>query len=198
MFARAAAFALPLLTLPLLALGACATAPETRVTRFHLDQPIAPAAIVIEARDSALANLGYETYAQAVNGELARQGFTPAARTAAELVAVVDVQREYSAGPIKPPPFSIGIGGATFGRSVGLGGGVTVPVGKARTTELVQTNLAVQIKRRSDNTIIWEGRAITQAKGGSEEAAAANAAPRLAAALFGGFPGESGRTISVK
>ncbi|WCT72332.1 DUF4136 domain-containing protein [Sphingomonas naphthae] len=196
-------FARPLLiratlALPLLALAACATAPDTRVTRFHLNQPIAPAAISIEARDPALANLEYETYAGAVNGELARNGFTPAPRGTAELVAVVDVQRQYSAGPIKPPPFSIGIGGGTFGRNVGVGGGVTLPVGKARATELVQTNLAVQIKRRSDNTVIWEGRAVTQAKGGTEQAAAANAAPKLAAALFGGFPGESGRTISVK
>jgi hypothetical protein len=187
-----------ILLAPLIGLAACATTPETRVTRFHLPQPIAPASIATEPRDPTTASLEYDRYAGAVGEALARNGFTAGQRGSAELIAVVDIQRNYHAGPDKPPPFSIGIGGASFGRRSGIGGGIEVPIGKARATEIVQTNLAVQIKRRSDATIIWEGRATSEAKGGSPDASPDVVAPRLAEALFRGFPGESGRTISVK
>jgi hypothetical protein len=53
--------------------------------------------------------------------------------------------------------------------------------------------LSVRIKRRSDGTLFWEGRAMDP--GGT---AGADAGARLASALFRDFPGESGRTIRVR
>jgi len=58
--------------------------------------------------------------------------------------------------------------------------------------------MQVQIKRRSDGTAIWEGRAMTEAKGQSPDASPQAAVAKLAHAMFAGFPGESGKTISVK
>ena len=184
-----------------LALAGCAAqAPETRVTRFHLGQPIARGEIAVEPRDPAAAkDLEYQTYARAVAGELARQGFTLAPGVAkSELVAVVDASRGTRAMYQERSPFSVGIGGGSFGGNVGVGGGVSFPIGKGKTREIIGTELAVQIKRRSDGTVIWEGRAMSEARSGTPYAEPAAAAAKLASALFQGFPGESGRTITVR
>ena len=184
-----------------LALAGCAAQqPTARVTRFHLGQPIARGEIAVEPRNPATAkSLEFSTYANAVGAELARAGFRLAPGLAkSELVAVVDVSRGTRAMYDEGSPFSIGIGGGTFGRNVGVGGGVSFPVGKSRTRELIGTQLAVQIKRRSDGTVIWEGRAMSEARSDTPYADPDAAVPRLAAALFQGFPGESGRTITVK
>src|SRR3546814_13817749 len=63
---------------------------------------------------------------------------------------------------------------------------------------IVITELNVQIKRRADATVIWEGRAITEAKENAPAAQPGMAAAKLAGALFKDFPGVSGRTITVK
>ena len=57
--------------------------------------------------------------------------------------------------------------------------------------------IEVRIKRRSDGTIFWEGRASTEARPGAPEAQPVAAVEKLAAALFQDFPGESGRTIRL-
>ena len=84
------------------------------------------------------------------------------------------------------------------GGGVGLGGGVSVPVGGGRADEVVATELRVQLKRRSDNTVVWEGRATTETLGNAPTTQPGATAQRLAGALFKGFPGESGITITVK
>jgi len=184
-----------------LALAGCAAQPpQARVTRFHLGQPIARGEIVVEPRDPAAEkSLEFTVYARAVADELARVGFRLAPGMAkSELVAVIDVSRGTRAMLDEGSPFSIGIGGGTFGRHVGVGGGVTFPVGKSRTSEIIGTQLAVQIKRRSDGTVIWEGRAVSEARSGTPYADPGAAVQRLATALFRDFPGETGRTITVK
>ena len=184
-----------------LALAGCAAqAPETRVTRFHLGQPIARGEIVVEPRDPTTAkDLEYQTYARAVAEELGRQGFNLAPGVAkSELVAVVEASRGTRAMYQERSPFSVGIGGGSFGGNVGVGGGVSFPIGKGKTREIIGTELAVQIKRRSDGTVIWEGRAMSEARSGTPYAEPAAAAAKLATALFQGFPGESGRTITVR
>ncbi|HTU10434.1 MAG TPA: DUF4136 domain-containing protein [Allosphingosinicella sp.] len=172
------------------------------VTRFHLGQPIARGIISVEPADPADANsLEFDAVADAVGRELTRLGWTVEKRNPrSEQVAVVTVQQETRLAP-RRSGFSIGVGGGTgsYGRGggVGVGGGVTVPVGR-RTDELVGTQLAVRIQRRSDATVAWEGRADYEARAGTPPASRAEAANRLAAALFRDFPGESGRTIRVR
>ena len=172
------------------------------VTRFHLGQPIARSVIAIEPSDPADASsLEFDAVADAVARELTRLGWTVEKRNArSEQVAVVTVSQESRIAP-RRSGLSIGIGGGTgsYGRrsGVGVGGGVSVPVGRT-TNELVATQLAVRIQRRSDATVAWEGRADYEARAGTPDASRAAAANRLAAALFRDFPGESGRTIRVR
>ncbi|MEH3108245.1 MAG: DUF4136 domain-containing protein [Sphingomonas fennica] len=154
--------------------------------------------IAIEPRDPAFASLEFDLYSRAIAAELTRVGYTLGPRGSTQYVAAVDIARDSRAGPVSPPPFSIGLGGGSFGRRSGIGGGVTLPVGKPRTSELVATTLSVRIRRAADDQAVWEGRAEAQGRGGRPEVAQEQLAPRLAAALFQGFPGESGRTITVK
>lgn len=172
------------------------------VTRFHLGQPIARSVIAIEPSDPAdVGSVEFDAVADAVGRELTRLGWTVEKRNArSEQVAVVGVTQESRLAP-RRSGFSIGVGGGTgsYGRhgGVGVGGGVNVPVGRT-TSQLVATQLAVRIQRRSDATVAWEGRADYEARAGTPDAARAAAANRLAAALFRDFPGESGRTIRVR
>ncbi|WP_240500001.1 DUF4136 domain-containing protein [Sphingomonas montana] len=191
-------------------LAACATPrPETRVTRFHLNQPIAPGQIAVEPRDPRqIGGLEFRSYADAVGAELARLGFRIAPGVAtSELVAVVDFNRTTRESGPGQSPFSIGLGGGGFtggggrrggGLGVGLGGGISLPVGKARSRYVTLTEMKVMLKRRSDGTAIWEGTAQQSARSDAKGADAVTAARVLAAALFQGFPGESGRTVTVK
>lgn len=181
-----------------LALAGCATGPTTQVTRFHLNQPIAPGQISVEPMIPAdRGSVEFQTYADIVGAQLARLGFTEAPGLAkSEQVAVVQVDRAFFDGPPRSS-FSIGIGGGSYGWHGGAGGGVgTTFAGKP--TQHVSTRLIVQIKRRSDGTTIWEGRAETSARFGTPESQPTAAVGRLASAMFQDFPGVSGRTITVK
>ncbi|HWL47594.1 MAG TPA: DUF4136 domain-containing protein [Sphingomonadaceae bacterium] len=196
--------AFPLKTLmgvAMLALAGCAArTPPVDVTRFHLDQPVAPAPFVVEPRDgNAADSLEFSVYADAVRAALTRLGFSAAPDLAhSELVAVVDIQSTARQTLPRRSPVSVGLGGGSFGGGVGLGGGVSFPIGKAKSGEVVSTELSVQIKRRSEGTVIWEGRARGEARIGTPYGAPGTMATRLSDALFTGFPGESGRTITVQ
>ena len=56
----------------------------------------------------------------------------------------------------------------------------------------------MRIKRRSDGTVFWEGRATMEARVGTADSDRVVAVNRLAQALFQDFPGESGRTIRAR
>lgn len=196
-FLRAGAIALAL------SLAGCATmqgpAP-VEVTRFHLGGPIARGEIAVEAFDPADANsLEFQTYAASVARQLARVGYTVVNTVGkSELVALIDVEQGSRAALARRSPVSIGIGGATGGWHSGVGLGATFGLGGGRARQMVGTMLEVRIKRRSDGTVFWEGRATTEAPADSPEAQRPAAVEKLAEALFRDFPGESGRTIRVK
>jgi hypothetical protein len=183
-----------------LALAGCATTPSSRVTRFHLGQPIARGDIAVEPlvpadRDS----LEFQTYASIVGAELVRNGFTEApGLKQSEQVAVLSVERGSREALSRSSPVSVGLGGSTGGYGSGVGLGISFPIGKRRSGEIVVTRLSVQIKRRSEGTVIWEGRAESAAEAGSSGAEPAGTVRTLATALFKDFPGISGRTITVK
>ena len=189
------------------ALAGCATTsplPPTEVIRYHLGQPIARGTIAVEPMSGgAPASLEFKTYAAAVEAELLKVGYTlPAQGATPDYVATVAFTRTSREGPPRQSPVSIGIGGGGFsggggrrgGGGVGLGGGIGFPIGRSRPTELLVAELAVTIKRRADQSPVWEGKAqgISDIKGADQQAG------KLARALFTGFPGESGRTISVR
>lgn len=186
------------------ALGGCETATPVKVTRFHLNAPLDRSGVIVAANPalSNIAALEADLYAAAIREALAGQGFAPTADAAAPLYASFTVGRTIREIEPARPPVTIGIGGGSFGGGVGggVGGGASVAfgVGKKRAREAYVTELGVQIRRGAAGEIVWEGRAVTEADTRSPEAQPPATARKLAQALFRGFPGESGRTISVK
>lgn len=188
------------------ALAGCATntVRPVEVTRFHLGAPLERGTLIIQpAPGGDASSLEFRTYAAAVEREALRNGFgTPAAGGTAQYLGVVGFTRTVREGPPRSSGVSIGLGGGSYGGGygggVGVGGGVSFPIGKRRYRELVTTDLSVQIRRRADATVIWEGHAVNTADGAAIDAQPDAAAAKLAGALFRGFPGESGRTITVR
>ncbi|HEU0098648.1 MAG TPA: DUF4136 domain-containing protein [Allosphingosinicella sp.] len=157
------------------------------VARFHLGEPVARAQIAIEPFDKADGNRPeFPAYAEAVGRQLTRLGWTVVpTTTGSEQIALIDLEqgsREAVA--------------ALSAARIGRGLSATVPAGTS--ANVTATLLEVAIRRRSDGTVFWEGRAVDEARTGSPGAARTAAVERLAAALFRDFPGESGRTIRVR
>ena len=184
----------------LAASGPAAFAAPVRVTRFHLGTPITPGPISIQSPTGTdPQSLETRTYADAVSAEMGRLGFAPVSSDpSAPLIADVSFTRKIRDETSGQPPVTIGLGGGSFGGGVGGGVGASFGIGKPRVRSYYQTELAVQLRRRSDGAVIWEGRAQMEANATSKEAQASIASGKLAQALLKGFPGESGRTITVK
>lgn len=175
-------------------------AARVRVTRFHLGTPIPPSLVSVQsAAGSDPQSLEQQRFAQAVTKEMTAIGFgleTPDA--VAPLVATVSFNRTTREETAARPPVSIGIGGGGFGGGVGGGVGVGFGVGKRKTRSFYTTELFVQLRRRANGEAVWEGRAQMEVDSRSKEAQPGATADKLARALFKGFPGESGRSITVK
>ncbi len=190
-----------------LALSGCTTAvPSVEVTRFHAPGavPMSGGILVEPQPGPPDDSIEYRTFAGAVAQELQRVGFTDETSLktlrASDYVAQIAYNRDVRS-PIDPRagrgPVSVGVGGSTgsYGSGLGLGIGIDLS-GKPK--DIVVTSLSVQIRRRSDNQSLWEGRAQTSAKVGTPASQAGLAAGKLAAALFKDYPGKSGETITVK
>ncbi|HEX8214694.1 MAG TPA: DUF4136 domain-containing protein [Allosphingosinicella sp.] len=171
-------------------MAGCAALPFVRgpaagvdVARFHLNQPVAKARIAVEPAEAADRNdpefLGYQA---AVARQLVRHGWTVVPTTAqSEQIALIDVEQG---------------GRAALAQRSTIGGGARIGAGSG-SPDLVTTLLEVSIRRRSDATVFWEGRADIEGHAGSAGANRTAAVERLAEALFRDFPGESGRTIRL-
>jgi hypothetical protein len=178
-----------------LALAGCASrAPMADVTRFHLSESITRGTVQILPPPTNIATeLNVRAATAVITTELDALGFRPVDVPSSTYVATFRIDETSQQGPPKQSPFSIGIGGGTAGRNVGIGGGVNLPVGRGRPGDTIRTTLLIlDIKTRSDDKIVWEGRAsrVTNAK--SE-----NPLPGLARALLTGFPGPSGQMVQV-
>jgi hypothetical protein len=158
------------------------------VARFHLGEPtIAKAQIAVEPFDRADANRPeFPAYAAAVARELTRLGWTVVGTSGqSEQIALIDVEQGSREA----------IAALTAAR-IGRGLPASVPGGSS--ADITATLLEVGLRRRSDATVFWEGRAVSEARSGTAAASSTAAVERLATALFRDFPGESGRTIRVR
>lgn len=202
-------FARPLALLALAgaAVAGCTTTggpPPAQVVRYHLDQPIARGTVAVQPMTpEAGTSLSFAPYAAAVQAQLVALGYTAApAGVQPDYIALADVHQDMQVGPPRRSPISIGIGGSSFsggrGGGVGLGGGVGFPIGGGHGRAMQMTELSVTIKRRADQTAVWEGHARGVVDVRAPDAVPDAQAGRLASALFGGFPGESGRTVDVR
>jgi hypothetical protein len=192
-----AAFALALLV----SAPATAKPASVDVTRFHTPQTLPRlkgAAVIVEAAPGGdQASLENQVWLAAVQKELFASGFGSATPGAADAVAEVRVDREVLKREKQRGPVSVGVGGSTGSYGGGLGVGLGFNLGGGP-KEFVVTRLSVRIRDRRTGEALWEGRAESRENAKAPEAAPAMAAPRLAHALFSGFPGTSGDTITVK
>jgi hypothetical protein len=212
--------AFPVLVAAAAMLAGCATpiAP-VEVTRFHrLDATSAMAAatatpgsyrIVLTNPDAPNAGGGaggleWDSYAAAVARQLDLMGYTAVAPDAAQGSEVyrvtLSVERgERIAAPARSP-VSVGVGGSTGSYGSGVGVGVGINLGNligGGNREIIGTRIEVRLTRSGDTLPLWEGRAQTEVRSGTPAAQPGLAAQKLAEALFGGFPGRSGETITV-
>ncbi|MFM9828537.1 MAG: DUF4136 domain-containing protein [Sphingomonas sp.] len=177
--------------------GAVAATP-VQVTRFHLGMPIERRAVSVVAGPGVdAAGLETKRYADAVREQLQRLGFADdIAGAAPPLSATVSFSRVIREAEPAQRPITIGIGGGGFGGGVGGGASASFGVGKRQSRAIYVTQLSVQLRDQASGTVIWEGRAQSESRAGA--AKTDDAPAKLAEALFRGFPGESGRTITVK
>lgn len=181
--------------------AAPALAAPVEVTRFHTPESVTTlgrgAVSVVAAPGMDANSLETRAWLQAVEAELAALRFGTATLGAADAIAEVRVEREVQRTERQRGPVSVGVGGATGGWNSGVGLGLGFSFGggpKAR----VYTRLVVTIRSRATGLSLWEGRAENVENEKAKAAAVDQAAPRLAHALFSGFPGTSGATITVK
>jgi len=185
----------------------CATGPTNfpvEVTRYRVDD-VERGTVTIEPDSTTLEGARFQIYASAVSDALTAQGYTvlPAGQQGRFVVRIglVSDRREVR----RQSPVNIGLGGDTWsgggrrgGVGIGLGGGISFPIGKGQRRDQIATVLTVKINTRDGNQGVWEGTAKSREDLPAGTGNDAKAAPRLANALFSGFPGESGRTIEVK
>lgn len=182
------------------ALPACAgsyTGPA-EVTRFIAQNPAVigdrTIATVVQRDGEAEVFFG-SVYEDAVETQLAGQGYLVNPNNRSDQVAEIRVQRFALDRAGRRSPISVGVGGGTgsFGSGVGLGLGINLGGGE-RPREI--TELSVRIRSAGGETL-WEGRAELVTSDNAELAEPRANAQALAEALFRGFPGENGETITV-
>jgi hypothetical protein len=173
--------------------AACTSTPRgTEVTRFHLDKPIPEQSVGV--RDNNEKSIEIGAYEDIVQAELARIGYPVVDEATTELFVDIDFFRGMQSKAPSRSPVSVGIGGSSYGGNIGIGGGVTMPVGGGP-AEVYVTRLEIKFVNRAENAIIWEGRAKQESKTAPADPEATMR--RIAAALLQNFPGESGKTVVV-
>ena len=183
-------------------IGAGCTTPGpvsgTEVTRFHRGDTIAPQSVNIEAADAAdNESIEFNTYKGIVANELSRLGYQRVEPDQVDLLAIITVTQDVEIQAPKRSPFSIGIGGGSYGGSGGAGVSTSTNVGGSSGGEVVVTTLEVQLVSREQGDVLWEGRAVrTLAPGSGEQPL--GTMEKLASALFMEFPGKSGSTVQVE
>ncbi|EGD60298.1 hypothetical protein Y88_2172 [Novosphingobium nitrogenifigens DSM 19370] len=198
---------------PILLLAACATAlastaltstasaaPIT-VTHFVSTEatlvPVKGAVAVTTAPGDDPTSLEARPWLEAVGRELSALGYGAATPGAADFIVEVHADRDTTHHEHHRGPVSVGMGGESGSRYSGFGMGVGFTFGGGP-KDTVATRLVVVIRDRASGRPWWEGRAENIETAKKREAGADVAAPRLAHAVFAGFPGKSGETITVK
>ena len=115
----------------------------------------------------------------------------------ADQIAQVRLSRQRTSGPDTSSRVRVSFGGGASDYGSGAGMGVGFRLGGASPGQTA-TDLAVVIRDRASGQVLWEGRASLTVAANAPLAQTTLAAPKLAGALFAGFPGASGETIEVK
>lgn len=172
--------------------------PSVEVTRFHateqLDNVGKGSIAIVAVNPEQQGSSAYRAFSAALSRELIALGYTiaddplKAAQSARLAYRIIDPAEE------KDPFLSAGGPTGAFGRSVGVG--LNIPFGGPR-RDVLTYRLDVRLSDTQSDKAIWEGRALQQAQIGTRGTDPEVFAPILARALFSGFPGESGKTITA-
>lgn len=183
----------------LAALGGCMapTGPIT-VNRFHAPDvsQLGKGSIAVEpAPGMDGKSLELQSFEAAVTQQLQRVGY--ATEGSGDQVVLVRLNRSRYQPEKARNPVSVGVGGSTGSFGSGLGVGIGLDL-SGRPPEQVETELSVVIRDRKTGANLWEGRATFTVSARSPLADTQLGAPKMAEALFRGFPGNSGETIEVR
>jgi hypothetical protein len=184
-----------------LLLAGCTTTyvSPVEVTRFTGDRPqvLGSGPIAVRAGPGvAPDSLELNVFRDAVARQLQELGYVIIIGDAPQIAEVtVDQFVEQPGYNNSPVSVGGGVAGGSYGSSAGVGVGIDLT---PRPSERVHRELRVMIKPAEGGTALWEGRARFAASANSGFADTQAAATKLAAALFGGFPGQSGETIEVR
>lgn len=200
-----------ILAAALLALASCATGFNAKVSRFQALPAPNGQTFVVQALDPKLqGGIEFNQYAQLVSARLAQQGYTPAADPSrADLV----VNMAYGVDTGRERVRSTGYGGygglgyGRFGRFGGFGGFGYSPFiygfhdpflfgggfNDVSSYTVYTSNLELQISRTDTGQRVFEG----TARAVSADDSLPHLVPNLVAAMFTGFPGNSGETVKI-
>lgn len=138
------------------------------------------------------------TYEAAVIDQLAQIGYKTdvPAGSSAQIVELHIGHDEVAPQEIKKPVSGEAtVGVSNRGSMVGLALAVDLTKPKGA---LVATRLEARIRDRASGTVLWEGRADTVTREGSDKWTQDAIASRLAAALFDRFPGTAGEAMTER
>lgn len=196
----------PAIAIAALLSGCVTPLPPASATRFHrIDAGVTMSAGIYEIAQPTGLDLSARpdpSYAAAVAAQLDRLGHRSSLTVAAgqaDYLVDVRVERSARAAPQTNGPVSVGLGAGTgsYGSGLGVGVGINLAGLLRDRRDVLATRLLVRITRRGEAQALWEGRAETFARTGTPAAGAGLNAQKLAEALFAGFPGRSGETITV-
>jgi hypothetical protein len=180
--------------------GACAgqRSVTADVTRFHQMPPPGGTVAVVAPDPRKAGGVEFRDFAARVSANLARAGFPPPSGGAPDYIAELDYYQQPVAGGEDRgdgPRVSVGVGGGSGGyhSGFGMGIGTSFDVGDGGGPTALRT-VTLVIQRRGDGQRVFEGRA--QSLGPARNFAAA--VPAMIDAVFDGFPGESGRTVTTQ
>ncbi|MGN6620780.1 MAG: DUF4136 domain-containing protein [Sphingomonas sp.] len=188
-----------------LALSACATPFNARVSRFQEMSAPAGQTFVVQAKDPHLnGSLEFQHYADVVAEEMTRQGYQRASDPArADLVVEMHYSVDHGREKIVSDPDPWGPwAGSPWGYwgYRGYGWGFRDPFlfgpgygDNIRSYTLYSSELDLDIDRTSDGKQVFTGKAEAH----STTDALPKLVPQLIDAMFTGFPGNSGETVKI-
>lgn len=184
------------------ALAACTTTytGPVEVTRFAAGNrdAIAPGPIALEFPDEMSNQRARFAFEQAVAEELRQLGYEIAMEPGPDTqLATIRTSRNALSQGTGRGPVSVGVGGSTGSYGSGLGVGIGINLGGGDNGPRVMSELSVRISR-PDGASLWEGRAQQPVSLKSPYADVDASARALAAALFKGFPGGNGETVTIE
>ena len=186
----------PALAVALVLPGCALPVGPVEVSRFHLPDTAMLGAGTISVMPGPGMNpnsLEQQSYQTAVGVELAKLGYATNATGSGAQLATVRIVRQSGVGGDVAPPVRVSGGGVTG--SYGSAAGVVLNFNLS--PPQVTSELSVVIRDAASGKALWEGRASITVAASSPLASTQLGASKLAQALFSGFPGNSGETITI-